>query len=137
MAAQYGNEPHCIFEQVDADEGEVPQSVDMSQGMILHRGRPFEIPPELGCGTVTSRGCEARVAACHAVWDSGYEVRDRACLGGMGRGQCLLDEMEVAAEIAADVVEENAAVDQPCGCTGIEGTLGGTIGGWWHQAYRA
>ena len=74
---------------------------------------------------------------CHTIWDSGYEVRDWACLGDTGRGQCLLNETEVVAEVTADVVEESAPVDRPCGGTGIEGALGVTIVGWWCQAYHA
>ena len=102
---------HCIFECVDAEEGGVPSHCDVMQGTCLHSGRPFEVPTELGGGAVTSRGCEARVTACNAVGDSRNEVHDWACLGCVGSGQCLCDEAAVATEVAADVVEEHAAVD--------------------------
>jgi hypothetical protein len=50
-------------------------------------------------------------------------VCDRAGLWGSGGGQCLRDEAEVTAEVAADVMEESAAAGQPGGYSGVEGSL--------------
>ena len=49
----------------------------------------------------------------------------------------MLNEAEVVAEVAADVVEERAAMDRPGGRSGRVGALGIAIGGWWCQAYCA
>ena len=84
----------------------------MTQGTCLHNVWPFEVPLELGDGTVTSHGCEAGVTACDAVGDARDQVGNRACLGCVGSGQHMLYEMEVVAEVAADVVEEHAAMDR-------------------------
>ena len=39
------------------------------------------------------------------------ELHDWACLGCVGSGQYMLNEAEVTAEVATDVVEDRAAVD--------------------------
>jgi hypothetical protein len=137
VATQHCDELHCIFKGVDADEGGVSLHCDVMKGTCLHSGRPFEVPPELGGRTVASRGGEARVAVYDAVGDSRNEVHDQACLGCVDSGQCVLNEVEVAAEVAADVVEERAAMDQLGGPSGMVGVLGVAIGGWWCQAYCA
>ena len=89
--------------------------MDVSEGMGLHSGWPFEVPLELGGRTVTACGGEARVTAHNAKRDARYEVCNRAGLESAGRGQGLLDEVEVTAEVAVNVVEEGAAVDQSGG----------------------
>ena len=111
MAAQHCDKLRCIFKQVDADERGVMLHCDVTQSTGLHSGRPFEVPPEPGGSAVASRGHQAGVAACDAVWNMRDQVGDWACLGYVGRGQRALDEPEVAAEVAADVVGERAAMD--------------------------
>ena len=117
MTAQHCDELRCVFERVDADERGVMSPCNVTQSTGLHSGRPFEVPPETGSSAVASRGRQAGVTACDAVWNARDQVGNWACLGYVGRGQRALDEPEVVAEVAADVVGERAAVDCPCGCS--------------------
>ena len=111
MTAQHCDELRCVFERVDADERGILLPCDVTQGTGLHGGRPFEVPPEPGGSAVASCGRQAGVAACNAIGNARDQVGNWACLGCVGRRQRALNEMEVAAEVASDVVEERAAVD--------------------------
>ena len=111
VTAQHCDELRCVFERVDTDERGILSPRDVPQGTGLHGGRPFEVPPEPGGSAVASRGRQAGVTACDAKGDARDQVGDWACLGYVGRGQCVFDEPEVAAEVATDVVGERAAVD--------------------------
>ena len=78
---------------------------NVSDGTGLYRSGPFEVSPELGSGAVSASCDEAGVAVHITKSNPRYEVCDWAGFWGAAGGQCPLDEVEVASQITANVVE--------------------------------